>query len=148
MDNAGVAAIYYDGSQFSDMLKIKTGDSSIKVFSQKQQRWGDYMGSQPDWNTIGAVWVEGIYGRKNRDYGNWAAKLKSPFLTSIPASDNTGRIASLYPNPAFQFIQLDFDLKKEDNIDFSIFDLQGRKVDGLLHQHCEPGKNIIQKCTC
>ncbi len=55
-------AILFDGSNYSDMLTIMSGDSTINMLAQKEQRWGDYSGSQPDWNVPGAVWVEGIFG--------------------------------------------------------------------------------------
>ncbi|MCW3121486.1 MAG: hypothetical protein JWQ38_978, partial [Flavipsychrobacter sp.] len=40
---AGIGAIYYDGSQFSDLLKVKQGDSVINAMTGLQ-RWGDYTG--------------------------------------------------------------------------------------------------------
>lgn len=143
-ENAGIGAIYYDGTQFSDLLKVKTGDSSIEVMSGKQQRWGDYMGSQPDWTNIGMVWVEGIFGTKKQNYGNWIAKLVSPFYTGINDAGHSTESATLYPNPAFQYIKLDFELSRESVITFSLYNLEGKKVDELLRRRCEAGKNIIQ----
>jgi len=142
---AGLGAVYYDGTQYSDLLKVKTGDSSIAAPGNPDglQRWGDYMGAQPEWNKPGVVWIEGIYGRKNRDYGNWIARLKSPFATGVDdvIRDNA---AVLYPNPAFEFIRLDFEIDAATALSFAIYDVQGRKVDELLQRRCATGKNIIQ----
>jgi hypothetical protein len=140
----GIGAVYYDGTQLSDMTKVRTGAGYIKVLQQKEQRWGDYMGSQRDWNEAGTVWVEGIYGKTNHQYGNSIAKLTSPFHLGITKADETITPTKLYPNPAYQFINIEFELKNEENLGFSIYDMQGRKVDHLLFQHCSKGRNFLQ----
>ncbi|MBS1741052.1 MAG: T9SS type A sorting domain-containing protein [Bacteroidetes bacterium] len=144
--NAGLGAIYYDGSQFSDMLVVKKGDTSINVMGGEVQRWGDYMGNQPQWNHPGVVWINGIFGKKMQVYGNYMAKLLSPFAVAIP---NTPKAASdndftIYPNPSFVYVRLEFSLAKEANLSFYISDMQGKKIDRILMQHCEEGKNILQ----
>jgi len=139
----GMGAAYFDGSQYSDMLDIKSGDSVIWQLQGKDQRWGDYMGSQPDWNASGVVWVEGIYGRADRDYGNYIARLVSPFATGI-TNPEKDRVHQLYPNPAFEMIRLEFELEQAGVLNFAIYDLQGRKLDQVLEQQCKAGRNRIQ----
>lgn len=139
----GMGAIYFDGSGFSDMLDVKQGLGSIKQLSGKEQRWGDYKGSQPDWNATGIVWIEGIFGRADMKYGNYMAKLASPFYVSVP-SFNDDVDETLFPNPSQQFINLEFSLQEPENLSFYIFDVQGKMVDRILQQRCEEGKNILQ----
>ncbi len=140
---AGLGAIFYDGTQFSDLLKVRTGDSIISVLSG-EQRWGDYSGSQPDWNNIGCVWIEGIYGRKARDYGSYMARLRSPFFTGVIAPTPTEMDNKLYPNPAWQFVRIEFTLKHSSDINFAIYDATGKMVDRVMSNNCEEGRNIIQ----
>ncbi len=143
--HAGLGAIYFDGTQFSDLTVVKTGDSTIKVLQQKQQRWGDYMGNQPDWNYVGGVvWIEGIYGRKNRNYGDWIARLASPYYTGVVNLPQHETKGAVFPNPAFQFITADFELATEAKVSFAIFDAQGRLVDRVSDNSCEPGKNRVR----
>jgi len=97
----GFGAIFYDGSQYSNITTIASGDSSIKLIAGAEQRWGDYSGSQPDWAAIGNVWVAGIYGRKDKDYGNYIAQLTSPYFTGVPTVNKATAPAILYPNPAW-----------------------------------------------
>lgn len=139
----GVGAILFNGVEYSDMVRVKEGDSSIKVLSGKDQRWGDYMGSQIDWNEAGSIWVLGIYGRKDKEYGNWMAKLNSPLLSIKENNSKTENIA-LYPNPANYYIRLDFTVEKREWLSFAVYNNMGQLVDKLIEQDCKTGKNMIQ----
>ena len=137
-------AIFFDGSAYSNMLTIKSGDSTIRMLAGKEQRWGDYSGTQPDFAAIGTVWVEGIYGKKNRQYGDYMAQLKSPFYTTkvkdiIPAINTR-----LYPNPAWEFMSFEFNLSASQPVSFTIVDIQGKVVDEIAAQYCREGKNLVQ----
>ncbi|MEI8280064.1 MAG: T9SS type A sorting domain-containing protein [Bacteroidota bacterium] len=149
----GLGAMFYDGTQYSGMLNVKGGDTSIKVLvgtgggPATEQRWGDYTGSQPDWSSIGAVWIEGIFGHKHyasTNYGNYMARLTSPYWTSVPVIQPLASNSALFPNPAEQFINIDFKLKQNQALHFVIYDMQGRMVDKLLDQYCTEGMNRIQ----
>jgi hypothetical protein len=140
---AGMGAIYYDGSQYSPMLTVKSGDSVIGGPSGTK-RWGDYTGSQVDWNLAGAVWVEGIYGRSNMHYGNYMARLNAPTLTSVQQGEKEQANVKLYPNPAWQFISAEFTTTEEQPVKFAIYDMQGRLVDNMLDTWCKPGRNLVQ----
>lgn len=140
---AGLGAIYYDGSQFSDMLKIRQGDSVIDVMTGVQ-RWGDYTGSQTYWPAIGKVWVVGIYGKKNRGYGNYMAEIGIPSLAGVANEQQKKNAGKVFPNPAFDYIQAEFSVSTAQQVDFSIYDITGRMVDKLYTTYCKKGANLIQ----
>jgi len=141
----GYGAIFFDGTGYSSMLTIKSGDSTINMLTQKEQRWGDYSGSQPAWNSLGIVWVVGIYGRKDQTYGNYLAQLASPYFTGVPSVNVPAPVVSnLYPNPAWEFVSFDFNVTDEQVFSFYIYDAQGRVIDKLIDKLCQQGKNIIQ----
>ena len=140
----GFGATYFDGAAYSNMLKIKTGDNSIRAISGIEQRWGDYSGSQPDWNETGVVWAEGIFGRKDHNYGNYMAKLVSPAHVGVPVVVTPKATAGLvYPNPAWDFVSYDFNVSAEQGFSFIVYDIQGKVVDKILEQYCHEGKNTI-----
>lgn len=138
----GIGAIMFDGSSYSPITVVKSGVSSIKVLTGKQQRWGDYMGAQVDWNNIGSVWVEGIFGRVGNTYGNWMAKLNSPVL-GIKNEERTAGRAEVFPNPALDIVNMDFQLQESAAVSFAIYDMQGKLVDKLLDYKCKKGTNRI-----
>jgi len=142
---AGVGAILFDGTSYSDLVKIKEGTGIIdRGLPGKEERWGDYMGAQPDYNNYGSMWVLGIYGRSDKNYGNWMAKLSSPLLGVQEQKKPVIADAVLYPNPSTQYIQLDFTVDKTGLLNFAIYNTGGQLVDNILQQKCEEGKNIIR----
>jgi hypothetical protein len=143
----GVAAVFWDGTAHSELLEIKKGDSSIKLFPDPDsvQRWGDYTGSQPRWNIIGHVWMVGLWGKRDKSYGDWMALLRSPYSVNVPSvpTSNAGASA-LYPNPAFRFFRLRFKLNEDAKVRFAIYSISGALVDELVEVRCERGENELQ----
>jgi len=139
----GMGAILFDGNDYSPMTVVKSGVSSIKVLTGKQQRWGDYMGAQVEWDSVGSVWVEGIYGRVGNSYGNWLAKLNYGLKAEQVAPINT----VLYPNPAVDIVNIDFELSQGEGVSFAIYDIQGRLLDKILDYKCKKGANRITFST-
>lgn len=140
----GYGAVFFDGNDYSDMLIIKSGEKSISILSGKEQRWGDYSGSQPDWNQPGAVWVEGIFGRKDSRYGNYMARLTSPYYVSYVA-DAGAQVApsKVFPAPATEFVNFEFSVVTAQGFSFVIYDIAGRVVDKMMDAPCKKGRNLI-----
>ena len=118
--------------------------ATSKVLTGKQQRWGDYTGSQPDWNATGKVWVLGIYGRDDKEYGSYMAKLGSPFFVGVPGHNEVPAPSTVYPDPAWQSIKFQFALPKASVLSFVIYDARGSMVDRLLQKKCEAGRNRVE----
>ena len=141
---AGMHAIISKAGQYSDWTNIKKGDSNIVVLSAKQQRWGDYTGSQIDWNFPGNAWVIGIFGNAKRGYGNYMARLSSPYNVGIPPLVANKIKAISYPNPCYQFTSIDFTLKASAVLNFDLYNATGQFIGHLLTQFCEEGENRLQ----
>lgn len=142
-DFPGLGAMMYDGLQYSDLVKVKTGDGHIQRLGGKEQRWGDYTGSQVDFNSLGSVWIVGIYGRSDKHYGIRMAKLNSPVLGVVQvkekAPDN-----QLFPNPVNTYVSYNFSLADESAVTFAIYNIDGKLVDKLITKKCKQGSNLIQ----
>jgi hypothetical protein len=141
---AGMHALISKSGQYSDWTNIKKGDSNIVVLSAKQQRWGDYTGSQIDWNFPGNAWVIGIFGNAKRGYGNYMARLSSPYNVGIPPLVANKINAISYPNPCYQFTAIDFTLAASAVLNFDMYNSNGQLVGHLLTQFCEEGVNRLQ----
>lgn len=142
----GLGVVLFDGKDYSALVKVKQGDSSIFINGiGKVQRWGDYMGAQPEYWNLTNAWIEGIFGLKTKGYGNWTARISSPLeQTSRPPQFPKTPNKLIYPNPAFQDIRFEFDVDKDQVYSFVIYNVAGQVVDRLLEQKCTAGGNIIQ----
>ncbi len=142
----GMAGLYFNGTDHSRLTLLRIGDSTIKMLTDKEQRWGDYSGSQVKWNNIGEVWAEGIYGRKNRRYGSYMVQIYSPYygIPETPPADTTTGPPSIYPNPAWSFVNFEFYLKEDQTVKIAIYDMSGKLVDRFNDQYCYKGKNVMQ----
>ena len=143
---AFLGAMFYDGSQHSDIARVKNGDSIIvSIQSDTVQRWGDYMGSQPEPGAAGVVWIEGIFGQKPRRYGNWMARILSPdYVAGVGSAPATPRAeAIVFPNPSFQYVRLRFTAAADGPVRFSIVDAAGRAVASVLDALCRKGVSEI-----
>ncbi|MCG9909812.1 MAG: T9SS type A sorting domain-containing protein [Flavobacteriales bacterium] len=138
----GFSALYYDGSEYSDIIPVKEGLTHIDRLSQQEQRWGDYSGSQRLWSVPGVVWVEGIYGKAN-GYGNYAAGLGSFNAPVLEVQTPAQHILKLFPNPAEFWLNMEFTLPQAGPVAFVLTDLQGREVDLILEKSCQQGKNLL-----
>ncbi len=136
-------AVFFDGTNFSDLLTIKSGATSISILSGKEQRWGDYSGSQPEWGAPGVVWVEGIFGGNNHQYASQMTQLISPYFSAVKEQE-AAKPSKVFPNPAFELIRLEFTMVGDQLMTFSICDVNGRVVDQLPQQYCREGRNLIQ----
>jgi hypothetical protein len=152
----GMGAILFNGSEYSSIANVKTGNGSIKQLTGKTQRWGDYMASQVDvskptnpiqgnsdkWRITAAVWIEGIFGRADGRYGNWIAKINSPLL-GIETEEKQSSV-KIYPNPAIDLVEFEFDMNETETVSFKIHDIWGRTVDQILNAKCKHGHNALQ----
>jgi hypothetical protein len=87
-----------------------------------------------------------MYGKANQRYNNWMAQLRSPFVPGVgitPIVTGTPS-ATLYPNPAMQYIRVRFTLKEEAKLQFRLYRIDGSLVDALLDAHCHEGENELQ----
>lgn len=140
----GMGAIVFDGQGYSDMVKVKEGLAPITgPQTTKIKRWGDYTGTQVDYNSVGSVWIEGIFGKADNTYGNWIVKVNSPAV-GIKETEEQVKPNVLYPNPVFNYLSYRFELEETAEITFMITDVTGRVVDKLATKECKKGANIIR----
>lgn len=158
---AGNSAILYNAGEYSDVLRLKNGASYVNLMTGKQERWGDYSGTQLRYNQPGKVWVAGYYGYKkslggaNVQYtsGTYISEVEntsSNFPTSVAdVKVNKPETALLYPSPveASERITIEFANDVEAYATFEIFDMRGNNVALLLNERVKTGKNKFSFST-
>jgi hypothetical protein len=146
----GVSCLFYKNGEYSDILRIKEGKTSIFVQSGKNQRWGDYTGLQRKYNEYGVVWGSGYFGKYDslgtltRVNGTWISKLVSPTYNSIKDRNvSVPSIVKTYPNPINKDFTIEFDCQHTSVFEFQLYDGSGKQIKLLLRNLVYAGKNVF-----
>jgi len=148
---AGMSAVFYNWGGYSPLLNIKTGDTYVNVLSGAYERWGDYTGSQRKYNEPGVVWVSGNFGKfidgfpfTYRNNATWIAGLKSNAEPAVNVPETIAiQSAHIYPNPAHDYFYTELELPSSGDIEFRIYDTNGKLIKNLLKAHGKTGKHIF-----
>ena len=141
--NAGCSVFKSDGNgQYSSRVTVKNGTSYVNVLNGALERWGDYSGSQRKYNEPGKIWMSGYYGylqSSSRRHGTWIAEIGlTPFDVGFSETLPQNEF-SLFPNPVNDFIQVKFELKKNEYLNFIVFDATGKMVKVLMRENIKAG---------
>ncbi|MCY7410334.1 MAG: T9SS type A sorting domain-containing protein, partial [Chitinophagales bacterium] len=140
--NGGNASIVSDGNgNYSAVSNVKFGDSySSQIFGT--ERWGDYTGSQYDYNEPGKVWVNGSYFNVNHKTTSWISQLSlTPPPASVQGISSGAQTVNMYPNPADDLVMIEFELATYTDCTFNLYDAQGKLVKTLMNERVKPGVN-------
>ena len=159
---AGFSCMFYDNDgSYSEAVMISKGEGFVDVISDgtgdnKYERWGDYTGSQPDFNTPGRIWASGYNTTRIGTPQTTMAHLESPRVNDPPIGDGgsidgpAGDVQQqkteelvLVPNPAREYITISFVVEEEDELRFDLYSLggltTGERIE-LLEQPVVKGK--------
>lgn len=141
----GCGVLTYKDNSISKFKRVKTGGSSIRQLGGNE-RWGDYIGTQPKFNEPGKVWMAGTFGRKaglsGDAYGTWIQEVVKYGLNSVD-DPKTDVPVSVYPNPVVQYdwVKVQLTLPEATTLNYSVYDLQGKEVVQLLNEKTKAGTN-------
>ncbi|MCC7302343.1 MAG: T9SS type A sorting domain-containing protein [Bacteroidia bacterium] len=145
---AGVSAIKTDGNgNYSNIMTIKNGTSYVNLLTGSLERWGDYSGSQRRYNNPGEVWMSGYYGyyaNFQRKHGAWIAQIYKDQVMAGAEEEFFISDVKVFPNPAPEFVQLEFNLEYSKCLTFELVDISGRTVKLLLREKAKGGDNRFQ----
>lgn len=137
---AGISAVVYDDDidEYSEIMRLKSGQNYVERRGSAYERWGDYFGIQAT-SVPGQVYTSGFYGLQNRSSSTWINK-----ITLDQSLVNTEEIkpsklvnASLYPNPVAERYAIQFTTSKQYQITIHVYNVNGKLVkdfgDYLVH---------------
>jgi hypothetical protein len=133
-------AVIDDQMNWSAPITVKEGTNSISG-----GRWGDYSCSSRKHNSsIPTVWVEAQYGAAGTNYEMWIAEIIASDVTSIATTSNQVNEPKLYPNPAIDLFNLEFDSKEAQQVIIDLVDMQGKTVQQLFDGVVYQGSNTLR----
>lgn len=130
----GTSVVFIDRfGAVSTPLRVRSGEGSINLLSDSNERWGDYTGIQRKYNETGVCWLSGSFGSINATHPTCVAKIKNtdPKLSAHGPLQAT---VNLYPNPAVTTLTVDLKVEKPTSCVFRVTDVQGRVIKILSSQ--------------
>lgn len=144
----GTSAVYsIPDYGYSPIVETAKGENYVDMFpAAAVERWGDYCGSQRDFDNPDEVWVAGYIGNTNRANAPFIRRLRRPSIQT-GTNDNTAPVASVktYPNPTIDRFTVDIDLPTRANhILVTLNDISGQLISNLYESnHAKAGQNRL-----
>jgi len=136
----GVVHIDPDGN-YSAPLIIKEGFNFLDRSSGNVERVGDYTNIATRFDNPGEFWGAGVVGYGTDRHGTWVSQIFGPVVTSAegPAAQENASL-NLYPNPAQDVVNIEFESPENGIYQVELFNLQGQKVGTVAQDRLQQGK--------
>ena len=144
--NPGVSALYsIPGEGYSNIVQLGQGNNYVDMLNNTDlERWGDYLGTQRDYNDPQTVWVAGFIGV--------GAKMNAPLICRVQRPENptdTEEIqieentTTVFPNPLVDRASIEFTVAENTkSINVDLYTISGKKVGNIYtSNNVKKGKN-------
>lgn len=147
--NPGSGAFYVDEYLgVSSLEKGKAGYTYIGSNISNPWRWGDYTATVPNPNTPGEVWVAGSFGTgpSTHQSSTWINQWFSPCWAPVGnlSADIAKPELSIFPNPAPQWVEVQFSAPQSGNYELTLWDVEGKRIKTLVSDHLSKGSVLFQ----
>lgn len=136
-----------DNMNWSNSSSVRNGDNYVAYSwnTDSRERWGDYSGISRLQNANPPrVWCSGDYGNSQNYWGQWISEISVSAPNSILSNTNdTESKVKVFPNPIIETYKIEFSLNKDENVQISILDIQGKLVKELYTGHSQKGINVF-----
>lgn len=149
-------AVYHNYNAYSDLVTIKEGETRVDILGGVYERWGDYTGSQRVYDRPGTVWVSGNWGKNVAQPGpdcrcnaTWVAELRNT-ETGISVGLQEEILSpslKVFPNPAQDFFQVDFEMPETANVTVRIYNQHGQLIKEIWRGRAKTGGNRFSFST-
>src|SRR5690606_23181171 len=103
-----------------------------------------YSGIQRRYNDPCKIWACGTFGKSNSDNGTWIVEIGSDTSCSslpvgISETINDSKLI-VFPNPAREMINAQFDIDQRQTLNIGLYDINGRLIQTLLTDEVSTGE--------
>jgi hypothetical protein len=131
-----------DAMNWSSSTLVKSSVSFVSQTSSTEERWGDYTGISRRHNAaVPTAWMNGMFGNSNNKWDSWIAEIGSDGISGINQNEVQNETVKLFPNPVIEMMYVSFTSLKEEEINITIVDLNGRVVTELYSGKAFSGEN-------
>jgi hypothetical protein len=143
--NPGVSALYsIPGEGYSSIVQLGQGNNFVDMLNSELERWGDYLGTQRDYDDPQTVWVAGFIGI--------GAKMNAPLICRIQRPETptdteetqiTENTATVFPNPLRDRTSIEFTIPANvQTVKVTLYTIGGEMIDNIYSsEYAKKGKN-------
>ncbi len=132
---AGVSAMYYVHEEgYSDIITVVDGTAPVQMLGSAYdyERWGDYLGTQRDYDNPDVAWISGFHTILNGRNHPYITALKKPQGSSSAKDLASPIVHKAYPNPMAERCTIEFDIPTgTKKIQIELLDANGRLIETL-----------------
>ena len=145
----GVSALYsVPGEGYSDIVQMGVGNNYVDMLNGDLERWGDYLGTQRDYNDPSIAWVSGFIGIGNFINAPYICKIQrpqEPTGTEELLPDPNKYKANVFPNPLKDRLSINLHIRDEvKSISINLYGINGEKIDNIYSSNSvKSGKNLF-----
>jgi hypothetical protein len=141
----GVSALYsIPGEGYSQIVQLGQGNNFVDMLNGDLERWGDYLGTQRDYNDPQTVWVAGFIGIGAKVNAPLIARIQRPEMpTDTDDPLNIENTTTVFPNPLRDRTSIAFDVpENSQTVKVSLYKISGELIDNLYtSNNAKKGKN-------
>jgi hypothetical protein len=134
--------------QWSPSTLVKEGETFVD-FLNDDERWGDYTGIARRHNSSGGrIWLAGCYGADipsqsmNNTWKTWVSEVYAGATVGL-AEQTAIRNFSVFPNPAYDMVNILFTTDLVELTTISLYDVEGRMIKVLYKDTPRVGENRL-----
>ena len=143
--NPGVSALYsIPGEGYSNIVQLGQGNNFVDMLNGELERWGDYLGTQRDYNDPQTVWVSGFIGIGAKINAPLICRIQRPEMpTNTEETQLTENIATVFPNPLMDRTSIEFSIPDNvKTVKVTLYSIGGEMIDNIYSSNnAKKGKN-------
>jgi len=141
----GVSALYSIPEEgYSNIVQLGQGNNFVDMLGGDLERWGDYLGTQRDYNDPQTVWIAGFIGVGNKINTPLISRVQRPDIkTGVTEPKIETVTTKVFPNPHVDRVSVEVDIAAGVNtMKVDLFGINGNKIDEIYTTNfIKKGKN-------
>lgn len=133
-----------DANMDASETLLKEGLGPVDILDENIERWGDYFTIVNRFSD-NTAWAFGCLGNGNETFDNYLFQVSLDTEASQEeVTDAQQSQVALFPNPASEYINVNFSLEQRQVVSIGLYDQQGKLVQVLTEDAYSPGRHQLQ----
>ena len=130
----GVSALYsIPGEGYSRIVELGRGNNFVNMLGAELERWGDYLGTQRNYDDPSTVWISGFIGVGGAQNAPLICRVERPESPTNTNEIETIQETTVFPNPLADRLSIEMYIDRTPNlIQIDLLAMNGELIDNLF----------------